>query len=326
MTSQSNNVYFDIIVQRAQEDTLRIRIMTQNIIKREDFFRAIKEDGMMLHLENVFEDEMFFYNPTNGSKHEVLPTTLNFLKDSFSKFTTNLRAPTLNGMLTVECRVKYLGPAKPAKTGSLIRNGIIYQQDTELLITIWHSTLFHLNENKMIYLTHLKVEDFFGIKLATTKLTLAMSSNGDLIDEISKERSEPLRIRALGVAQPSEISVEGIMSASITSTVPCHSKNCDGEILPPSGTGSIGKCSNSECSVRVNLRITPKTISGAITVENGITLSVNPESIDATFGDGVTKMYESSPTDLADKFLEMTNPTILYDRKLMQLISAHSDN
>ena len=55
-------------------------------------------------------------------------------------------------------------------------------------------------------------------------------------------------------------------------------------------------------------------------------LKVNMESIDALFSGGVAKMYFDDTPSLSDKFLELVNPHIMYDKKIMTLVSAESNN
>ena len=55
-------------------------------------------------------------------------------------------------------------------------------------------------------------------------------------------------------------------------------------------------------------------------------LKVNMESVDASFGEEVAKMYLDDTISLSDKFLELVNPHIMYDKKTMVLVSAKSNN
>ena len=107
--------------------------------------------------------------------------------------------------------------------------------------------------------------------------------------------------------------------------VPCPSNHCRGEIMPPL-TGNIGKCSVAGCVERVNLCIAKKVLTRHIQVKKGLILKVNMEGIDASFGEGVATMYLDDTLSLSDKFLELVNPHIMYDKKTMTLVSAESNN
>ena len=324
MVSQSNNPMFDILVQRAQSDVVMVRVMTQKVIEKDKFLSAVGDETKMLQLKNVCEcDGFYFFNPSSGSSHQFILTQLNFAPEKYRKFTTELNETNINGKKYVECRIKYLSPVKNAKNGSPIRNAALYDEASEMLMTIWNPALFHLNEDKMYYITDIDTEDYFGIKLKTSNHTIVMESDGELIQEISKERFMPLRIRAMGVVNTTDVSVEGIMMADIESVILCPSKKCfpRGKILPPP-QGSIGKCSNGECNGRVNTLLAKPEISGSITLPNDDTLSVNEMAIDNVFGDGVANLYKNDPDQIANKFLELTNVTISYDKKTMMLVSA----
>ena len=131
-----------------------------------------------------------------------------------------------------------------------------------------------------------------------------MKSPAPLVDKISKHREKPLYIRVMGGSTISKITIEGIISAAMHSSVPCPSNHCRGEIVPPP-TGNIGKCSVAGCIERVNIRIAKKVLTEHIQVEKGLMLKVNMESIDDWFGKGVAKMYLDNTLSLSDKYLEL---------------------
>ena len=56
-----------------------------------------------------------------------------------------------------------------------------------MIITFWERNLFHLDENEMLFLTDLRVEEYFGVKFATTGLTMFMKSLAPLVEKISKQ-------------------------------------------------------------------------------------------------------------------------------------------
>ena len=328
VVSQSNNVYFDIIVQRAKSDIVSVRVMTKNILKREDFLKNALDDEASIQLNDVFKTEdVFFYNPTNGSTHQfVTKSSLKFKKLSFKNFTQNLDNPSPNGKLNIECRAKYIGDPTFAQNGSRIRNAVLYDDSDALLITFWNPTFFNLPEDKMMYITDLTLEEYFGLKLKMSKGTIMMESGGNLVPTITQGKLTPFRIRAMGVSNPSEIQVEGIVGAFITCTIPCPKKFCPGEILPPA-SGKMGRCSNTQdaankCQQMVHIDRAKHVISGQVTVTDDLTLDVDEGTIDAIFGNGVAKAYKASPDSLAEKFLNLDNPTITYDKKSSKMLAV----
>ena len=92
--------------------------------------------------------------------------------------------------------------------------------------------------------------------------------------------------------------------------------------MPPP-TGNIGKCSVAGCIEGVNLCIAKKVLTEHIQVEKGLMLEVNMESMDDSFGKGVAKMYLDNTLSLSDKYLELVNPHIMYDKKTITLVSMH---
>ena len=115
------------------------------------------------------------------------------------------------------------------------------------------------------------MEEYFGLKFATTGLTMFMKSPAPLVDKISKHREKPLYIRVMGGSTISKITIEGIISAAMHSSVPCPSNHCHGEIVPESN-GNIGKCSVAGCVERVNLCIAKKVLTRYIQVKKGLIL------------------------------------------------------
>ena len=318
-TSQSNNPMFDIMVQRAKSDVVMVRIMTNNVIARDQFLAAVGSDGEVLVLNNISDtaDGMYFYNPANGATHTFVRKDLSFAHESFSKFVKKLSEHDATGIISIECRIKYLGGVKPVN-GSELRNGVLYDNENEMLVTIWNPTFWNLSEEKTLYFAHLGIEDFFGIKLKTMKNTIVMENDNADIQDIPTERLKPLRIRGMGFQNVSEVQARAITMAEVRCTVPCPSKMCKprGEIQQPP-VGNVGKCSN--CKGKANLLEATKEMSGELVVKD-LSLTIEEAAVDITFGDGVAKMYMDKTEELELKFLGLTDVVVEYDKKSMKLV------
>ena len=77
-----------------------------------------------------------------------------------------------------------------------------------MIVTFWERKLFNLNEDEMIFITDVRVKEYFGAKLASTGNTMVMKSRATLVENFSKDRANPLQIRVLGGSSLSEIEVE----------------------------------------------------------------------------------------------------------------------
>ena len=91
-------------------------------------------------------------------------------------------------------RHKVPGTRKIASNGSPIGNAVVYDDNCEMIITFWERNLFYLDENEMLFLTDLRLEEYFGVKFATTWLTMYMKNPAPLVEKISKQREKPLYI------------------------------------------------------------------------------------------------------------------------------------
>ncbi len=151
--------------------------------------------------------------------------------------------------------------------------------------------------------------------------TSSMPSNEPPVDTLPTERVTPFRFRAANVQNPSEISVQSIMAASFRSFTPCPSKTCAGNVSDAGG--NLGTC--DKCPKKVNMLLRKKQIEGEIDVNDELSLTVDIDCIDATFGNGVSNTYSNKPSDLADKFLGMVNVVVMYDNKSKKTIIVQQE-
>ena len=318
--SQNNNQYFDIIIQRAKSVISTIRIM-DGLQKRALFVGQQCSQDTMLSLCSVYRsNDIYFFNPINGSSLSFTPTTLSFPYSSFASFTTKLQdVPTsVASQIHVYCQLKFLGAKKQAPGGSWFRNAVIYDSSSDIFLTVWNHTLFDIVEEKDLYITELKIKEYFGLQLATQSNSNIMYCETSVLEPLPAVKLASYRARAQGTITPSEIVVPGIVGATFTSSISCPSEKCrTGQIIPPE-QGNIGKC--NECSSgRVNMKLAKYSITGEIKIDDDV-LYINEEGIDAVFGDGVAKIYSKKPDDLADKFLEMEDLKIVYDSKSKNIV------
>ena len=251
-TSQNNNAMFDIMVQRAKSDVVMIRIMTNNVIKRDEFVAALNlEGGKVVVLTSVSDtaDGMFFYNLSNGSSHTFVVKDLSFTHDPFTKFIKKLseHMSDASGTISIECRIKYVGGVKKVNAFE-VKEAILYDEDTEILLSIWNPTFWDLTQEKNLYFAHLEIDNFFGVKLKTMKSTIIMENENTLIPDIPLARLKPLRVRAMGFLNTTQLQAKALTMAEIRLSVPCPSNKCypRGEINRQTPQGNIGKCTNCQ--------------------------------------------------------------------------------
>ena len=324
-TSSSNNVYFDVVIQQTESDIVNVRMMPQNqdTVSREEFLQSVGTKNVVM--EKVFSaEDMYFYKPLSGSSHKFKEENLSFKCDSYRKFTQSMDQPQQK--MNVECRLKYIGETKPAANGSRIRNCVLYTETSEILATIWNPTYFNLPEDKMLFIGEIVTEEYFGLKGKFISHTMVMLSDAEsLIPLIPKERFEPLRIRALGILTTTEIDVDGLIGASFESKINCPTKNCAGQIQAPTDSNSkLGKCSNfKDCKRMLNIDRATTVLTGEINVTEDVTVTADAEVVDAIFGDGVAELHKGQPERITEKFLELENIRLSYDKKSNRLVAIH---
>ena len=315
--SQSNNPYFDIVIQRAKADTARVRLMMDANLKRDEFLELLTSEKSTtnVYFKSVMSTgDFYLFSVKSGSSYSFSSTTLGFLPTSFAQFTTALKNAEshVHSEMDIHSQMMYIGGVKyNPQNGSPYKNAVFYDGQTEMFATIWNKDYFQLEEHIKMFFTNLKRKDYFGVLLYTTSKTIIMPSNMESIERLPADRLTPFILRSANVQNPSQITTECIIGATFQSTRPCTSKTCDGIIQEPA-EGNRGIC--NKCPKRVNIQVVKKKIHGEIDV-NDMTLSVDRDCIDATFGEGVCETYLNAPEELADKFLEMKDVTIMYDGK-----------
>ena len=317
----SNNNYFDVIVQQTKTDIITIRVMPQKqpTISRDLFIKSIRQSVVM---EKVFiGDDMRFYKPLSGSTHRINDTNtkLSFKCDSYGKFTSLLEQ--VQPLMNVQCMLKYIGTSKLANNGSRIRNCVLYSETDAILTTIWNPAYFKLPEDKMLFIGGLVTEEYFGVQAKMLSRTYVMESTSPVIPIISKSRLAPLRLRAMGVTNATEIEVPGLIGASFSSAIHCTAKDCRGVIKPTADGGKFGKCSVEMCKTMVNVHRATHIVCGELQVTDEISLSADAEVIDSIFGDGVALLHRTQPEKITEKFLDLEDITVSYDNKTKKLLA-----
>ena len=118
----------------------------------------------------------------------------------------------------------------------------------------------------MLFIGGLITEEFFGVKAKMISRTYVMESSSPVIPVISESRFAPLRMRAMGITNATEIQVEGLIGANFSSIIRCPAKNCSGEIQPPAD-GKLGKCSHYlKCKTMVNVNRAVHIVQGEVQV------------------------------------------------------------
>ena len=85
---------------------------------------------------------------------------------------------------------------------------------------------------------------------------------------------------------------------------------------------AFGKCSNyDKCKQMVNIDLAKYVLSGEITITNDVTLTADAEVVDSVFGDGVSALHNAQPDKITEKFLELRNISVLYDKKSSRLVA-----
>ena len=314
--SKNNNRYYDIAVQRSDSDFSTVRIMVNGTTK--DGVHFLEEIGSVVYLYRVFPSEdMFFYNEVKGSKMEFKASALDFDKISFSVFTKKIGEvqESVLPLIHVESQIRYVGEVRLASNGSEFRNAVLYDISGHVYFTLWQSSMFNLNEGTMLYITNLRLKNYYGIELSTTKNTIFSYSDSVDIDPLDDAVLGPYIIRASGSKSTKDLTVEYIDGASFDAIMRCPDRNCTGKVQKVgSGSGSIGAC--DACPKRVNLKSKANklVLEGEVNV-GGLTLGISAANIDQIFGAGTHDFYLNKKDDLADKLLQLEQVTISYNSK-----------
>ena len=91
-------------MQRTKSDIVKVRVMVKNV-QHEDFLMQVNSENMIA-LKSIFQsNDLYFYNPTNGSTHDFLKSSLGFEHATFKKFTNKLGDAMnhLRDTMNVEC-------------------------------------------------------------------------------------------------------------------------------------------------------------------------------------------------------------------------------
>lgn len=322
-SATSGNDFYDLVIQRTKSEITVVRVMMKgNPPTSPEMLCKMKEQDsegklFMKFLSVCPSGDIYFYNETTGSSYSFDFPTPDFDKDEYRKFTVKLAdvedviTPTVN----VECQVKWLSSIKISSAGDPFRNAVLYDKSGDFFAAFWNKTLLALPEEQQIYITELKVRDFFGKQLNTQRNTIAMESGGATIS-LSDDRLEYYKSRVLAGINTKTVAVPCLAGAIFHTILKCPTPDCIGDVALV--TDKIGKC--NKCGSRTNKILCKNSISGTISTSD-VSLVIEEEEIDNIFGKGTASLYYNKVDDLADKFLGLEKPAITYDAKKKSVIS-----
>ena len=329
-TSNNNNIYFDVVIQLAAKERRKVRVMKTESVGREVFLTGFEKGvaTQCVQLKSVFlTQSTYFYNTSNGSAHIFSDKSPGFQPAPYSVFTSKSVENDVSAEVDIHAQVVYLNSVRfNPKNGSPYRN-VVFQTDQNEMIygTIWSEDLFNLQQNTPLYITNLKKKDFFGMLLYTTTNTMVMASGVNSKPALTAHQLQPFKLRAVNVHNPVHQKVAGIMGCSFKMLAPCPDRNCSGQLLPAAPGGKIGSCNAELCNKRVNLSLVKPSLKGEINLEDDLTLIVDKDAVDSTFGVGVYQLYINKPIELADKFLELMDVTVIYDKKTKRCVMVDQE-
>ena len=306
---------------------VRVRVMKTDAQVSRDVFLRHFVDGAptkAIHFQSVFKtDDSYFYNARLGSLHSFSDDSPGFSPCTYADFTAKNVESLASAEIDLHCQIVYVNDIHfNPNNGSPYRN-VVYHTDEETIFgTIWAEELFHLTENVKLYITNLKRKDYYGTLLYTTGMTMVMTSGQQCNPPLTTQQMLPFKLRATNVQNPIHKAVSCIVGCSFRSSTHCTAKGCIGQIVPTAAGGDIGTCSVAGCPKRVRLSQLKPVLTGEIDLDD-VTLTVDKDAVDGTFGLGVYDRYLHQAEQLSDKFLELTDITVVYEKKSKKCLMIH---